>query len=427
MKKGVNQGILILLIIGMFIIIIGISAFMTLKNTDDLEDILGESIKSGLISTSVAARGLLDVDRFEMYNSPQDVLDDYENYSQTLEALRALRRQTGVTYIYALKRIDGAYYFVFDTDEETDTLFDEYEIYPVHEQAFNGEETAGIMNVVDEYGSFNTGAVPLWKNGRIIGIISTDIEDTYVQQSDKTSTRNAIALILTLGFAMSAMTIMILLLLRNVRKMQNKLFQMANYDVLTGLPNRQFLMNYLPKVADVSVKKQSAFAFLLIDLDNFKSVNDNAGHDSGDDVLRIIASYLRKSCEDPKPTKRSAGLSSISARIGGDEFVQIVLDVPSDREAKLVAEKLLDNFRIPELEKYIDNYQVGMSIGVALFPHHTGDFNALIKYADIAMYHAKRSGKNAWRLYSADMSEKEAAVKPAGQEPTTPDRRQYRR
>ena len=420
MKRSITQIVAVFFIIGFSAIMLGAAVFMTLKNTYDLENILEDSIKGQLISTSVAARGILDVDKFDSYNSIEDVINDFEAHRQTLEELRKLQRQVGAEYIYALKLVNGEYHFVFDTDEEDDTVFsDPYKLSEVHELAFAGEESAGVMNVADEYGNFNTGAVPVWKDGRIIGIICTDMEDSYIQKSHDTARNNAVILIFTLVITMCAMSVIVWILMRNVHKMQEKLYKMANYDVLTGLPNRQYLMSHLTELSDKALKGQSMFALMLIDLDNFKKVNDNEGHDVGDELLRHIALYLDSSLENSKSFRPSAGVLDMSARIGGDEFVQIVYGAATEHEAQMSAQKLIDNFSSPTLDHFIEKYQVGLSIGVALFPYHTNDFNVLIKYADLAMYHAKNSSKNACRVYSEDMDQPDRK--------RTRDRRQNRR
>jgi len=411
-----------LLVIGFSILVIGITVFITLKNTSDLIGFLEQNIKSGLISTSVAARGLLDVDAFDSYNSVEDILNDKEAYEKTLENLRVLKRQTGVTYIYALKIIDDRCYFVFDTDEEDEELFTEYELYPVHERAFLGEDATGIMNVVDEYGSFNTGAVPIWKDGKIIGVMSTDIEDKYIQESRAASQRNALVLIVSLIITLGLLSVLITVQLKNVRKLQDNLFRMANYDVLTGLPNRQYLLTYLIELSEKALTRGESFVFLLIDLDNFKQVNDGAGHDAGDMLLHAFGEYLNNIHANSKAFRPPAGALNVSARIGGDEFVQIVTGVSTVEEARMIAQKVLDNFSTPSVEKYVEKYKVGLSIGIALFPMHTDDYNVLIKYADVAMYNAKRSGKNRYCLYNSEMSQEDPSIQPDG----SSDRRQYR-
>jgi len=418
-RVGTKQ-ISILAIILISIVVIGVTVFMTLKNTYDLQHILEESIKSELISASVAARGILDIERFDSYNSLDDIYRDYEAYQETLESLRKLRRQIGVKYIYALKLLDGKYYFIFDTDEEYDTLLDEYELSYVHERAFMGFDNAGIMNVTDEYGSFNTGAVPIWLDDRIIGIISADIVDEYVQESTAASSRNSIILVSSLVFTMLVLVAIVLLLLRNVWRIQDTLYQMANFDVLTGLPNRQYLMSYLDTHARRALKFDEPFAFLLVDLDNFKMVNDGEGHTAGDELLRDFAKYMDSIHDDSKSFRPPAGALgasadalSVSARIGGDEFVQIVHGVRNEDEARAIAEKMLDNFTSETIDCYVEQYEVGLSIGVALFPLHTEDFNDLIKYADDAMYAAKNNGKRSYRIYSEDMEKRDSVSLPA--------------
>ena len=175
LKNKRLQKVLFLSVIGFCAILLGITISITLKNISEMNEILEESIKSQLISTSIAARNIIDIDRFYAYNKIDDVLNDLNEYNRVLNNLRTLKRNVGAEYIYALKYIDGAYYFIFDTDYEEDTMFTEYELSDVHAQAFLGQNSAGIMNVVDEFGSFNTGAVPIWKEGKVIGIVSTDI------------------------------------------------------------------------------------------------------------------------------------------------------------------------------------------------------------------------------------------------------------
>ena len=423
MKKAKLNSTVFMSLIGFFVIILGATVLLTSKNTRDLQRILEDSVRAQLISTSIAARGIIDIDRFDSYNRREDVDRDKEAYSQTLAELRSLQQEVGAEYIYALKHIDGKDVFIFDTDTEENTLFEGYEIFSVHEQAFYGHESADIMNVTDEWGSFNTGAVPIWKGGDVLGIISTDIRDTYVAESASMARVNIIALILTLSVTMSIIIVIVIVLLRRVRKSQDELFHMANIDALTGLPNRHYLMQYLAQVAEKAVKNDEPFALLLIDLDNFKAVNDSAGHDAGDELLRHIASYLNEIHEASTCFRPTAGKLSVSARIGGDEFIQIVPGISSVHEAELIAQKLLDNFSSQAIDRYIEKYQVGLSIGVTLFPLHTSDIGVLIKYADIAMYHAKKSTKNTYRIYSDDMQDGNEGSDVEG----TNDRRRYRK
>ena len=132
------------------------------------------------------------------------------------------------------------------------------------------------------------------------------------------------------------------------------------------------------------------------------------------------------SCYQYYSFRRPAGALNASASIGGDEFVQIVPNVKTLDEAEFIAKNMLTNFGSQKLDRFIEKYQVGMSIGVALFPIHTENYNVLIKYADIAMYHARKNGKNNYSIYNETMS-KDPDTGDTAQDGQDRNRRQYRR
>ena len=399
LKNMKLQKISILALVFAFALIFGVVIFMNIQNTSELENILQDSIRSQLISISVSARDLIDVEQFDRYNSREDILADADAHTKTLKALRSLQEDVGVKYIYVLKRVGEKYYFVFDTDVMINEVFLAYEPSPVHEQAFLGKSSADIMNVVDEYGSFNTGAVPIWKDGEIIGIVSVDSEDSFLEKSSQSSRINAVLLVVTMLVSTCMIAVVVAVLMHRLQKMQETMFKASNFDLLTGLPNRQYLMDYLATLTAKNKRSPIPFALLFIDLDNFKHVNDHAGHDAGDELLRHIAGYLDRVHESSKAFRPSAGMLNVSTRIGGDEFVQVVQNVTNQEEAELIAQDVLDQFMLKTPHRFIEKYEVGLSIGVALFPYHTDDYNVLIRYADIAMFHAKRRGRNHFCVY----------------------------
>jgi len=406
LKKNKLQSFGLLLVIAFFIVILGIVVYMTQKNSSELRSLLDSSIQAHLITTSMTALEIIDVDAFESYNSMKDIEDDREAYNKILSHLRSIQISAKAKYIYAIKQLnDGNYYFVFDTDTEDEAVMEEqgpYELDTVHEQAFLGKQSFDL-DMTDEWGSFHTGAIPIRKNGRVIGIVCTDVDNTLWAQSNDASRTNIMYLVASIGVTMFMVLFLTSVLLRRLQTAQNELFKMANFDVVTGLPNRRYLMNYLNNISTGNGNIKSPFALLLIDLDNFKSVNDNAGHDAGDALLRHIAAYLDNVHENSKAFRPTAGLLNVSARIGGDEFVQIFPGIETEIEASIIAKKVLDNFSSKMLDRYIEKYKVGLSIGVALYPLHSDDYNVLIKYADLAMYHAKKSGKNSYRVYEDEM------------------------
>jgi GGDEF domain-containing protein len=401
-------------------LVLAATILLTLRNNQQLEDILAESVRSELISTSIAARDIIQpyTDVFLSVHSQADV-DANERWPEVVGKLRVLCEEVGAEYIYALKYEDGAYWFVFDTDEQAaieHNIYTPYELSPVHEEAFAGNNAADLLNVSDEWGSYNTGAVPLYHDGEIIGIVSTDIADTYIERSQTTARFYATMLVVVMLLSMSVLLGSLAVLLRRNSRMQAYLLKIANNDAITDLPNRYHLFNYLEEKREQFEREQAPFALIFIDLDNFKTVNDNAGHDAGDDLLREIATLLSRynTVENNALVQQASQndsdkkqiLRPLTARIGGDEFLQIVPGIANAQAAAHYAEGLLEAFTEQAgLESFIKDFGVGLSLGVALFPSHAIDYDELIRYADIAMYHSKNSGKHRFAIYDPTMDE----------------------
>ena len=384
------------------VLVLVLVGYLNNKALTDSAHLLEENVRMQLLSTALAAREIIDPAVFESYKLNGLLINS--QYQKEQAKLRSLAVNSGAKYIYALRMIDGEPNFVFDTDVEAEP-FTVYEIASVHEDAFEGKNSAGVSNMVDEYGSFSCGAVPIKRNGEVIGIVAVDIEDEMIKKHQASARSNFYILIGTLAFILIAMSILTYIMLGRVKKMQDHLKHMANYDKLTKLPNRQYLMEDL--AWRTTKGKKEPFALLFVDLDNFKSVNDNAGHDAGDALLQNIGQYLDHAQSNSTTFRPGAGMLNIAARIGGDEFVLVAPGISTSEAAAEFAKELLAGFRTNEIDRYVEKYNVGLSIGVALFPYHTDNYNVLIKYADIAMYHAKNSGKNAFFVYNDEMQAKE--------------------
>src|SRR5436190_6220862 len=174
---------------------------------------------------------------------------------------------------------------------------------------------------------------------------------------------------------------------------------LAHHDTLTGLPNRAMFAERAREAVAHARRHQKNSAFLFLDLDNFKTVNDTLGHDVGDALLKIISSRLRASVRG----------DDFVARIGGDEFCVLLQDIADAREAAAVAQKLLH-----ELGKSyrIGEHQVtsGASIGIACVPQDGDDVATLLRLADLAMYRAKELGRNGYQFFSAMLNQDAAAA-----------------
>jgi diguanylate cyclase (GGDEF)-like protein len=197
-------------------------------------------------------------------------------------------------------------------------------------------------------------------------------------------------LIVMLG--MSAVLIGILITLyvsRHVSRQARQLASQALNDPLTGLPNRSLLQDRLEQTVALSRRNKRSFGVVLMDLNRFKEVNDTLGHNVGDELLREVAKRLRQ-------TVRA---EDTVARMGGDEFV-IILNELTEADVPVFARKLQAALE-PEFRWDAQDIDIGASIGFALFPSHADDPGTLIRYADIAMYSAKRSG-HYYAIYAPD-------------------------
>jgi diguanylate cyclase (GGDEF)-like protein/PAS domain S-box-containing protein len=164
----------------------------------------------------------------------------------------------------------------------------------------------------------------------------------------------------------------------------------ANYDELTGLPNRRLFVDRLKQTLARAARHKSGIAVLFIDLDEFKPVNDNYGHQAGDELLKQVAARMDLCLREEDTV----------ARQGGDEFVVMLTPIPNENEALAVAEKLLSALHAPfRIEGHTIN--IGASIGVSLFPQQGKTAEQLLKKADAAMYAAKTAGRHTVRLFSA--------------------------
>jgi diguanylate cyclase (GGDEF)-like protein len=396
-------------VVVLLLAVLATTIYFTLNSNAETEEILSDSVRAELIASCIGAREILtdNIGLFEAINSQEDVEEHWDEWLAVVQELRLLNTEIGGEYIYALKELDGEYYFVFDTDLEaqrTHDNFTPYELSPVHEEAFGGTASAGLANVVDEWGSFNTGALPLYdEKGHQIGIVSVDIQDTFIARNRESSNIYTTALIVTTAAVVVLMLIILSMLIRRNSKMQQHLFTLANFDGITKLPNRNNLFTFLAREIDHLKEKGYNFAVFFIDLDNFKTVNDHAGHDTGDELLRQI-SYFLNGFAQKKGLALVSGMEPLTARIGGDEFLQLMPKISTVEQATEYAQGLLNGFAEEKgLRKFIENFGVGLSIGIALFPSMQTDYDELIKYADIAMYHAKNSGKNNYKVYESSM------------------------
>lgn len=177
---------------------------------------------------------------------------------------------------------------------------------------------------------------------------------------------------------------------------EERLYRQAHYDALTDLPNRVLLRDRVEQALMRADREHSAVAVLLIDLDNFKQVNDSLGHSAGDAFLVVCAQRLSAAIRQ----------SDTAARLGGDEFVLLIPDIPRGTEDTVLDEIARDVNRLLAEPARVGDRLVATpaSIGIALYPDNATGFEELLKMADAAMYESKRRQQGGYRFYSGAMN-----------------------
>jgi len=173
---------------------------------------------------------------------------------------------------------------------------------------------------------------------------------------------------------------------------QDELARQANHDSLTGLPNRNLLWDRIDRACVRAQRYGHSAAVAFLDLDNFKLVNDSLGHSLGDHLLRAVAARLESSLR---------AMDTV-ARLGGDEFVLVLSDHKNAQSVSGELQRIVESFSQPFAVDGRDVF-ITASVGVALYPQDAKDPESLMKSAELAMYRAKESGRNAYQLYTAEM------------------------
>lgn len=178
------------------------------------------------------------------------------------------------------------------------------------------------------------------------------------------------------------------------RKQQEEtIYRQANYDTLTGLPNRLMFADRLVTALSRGRRERHSVGLLFIDLDGFKKVNDSLGHNAGDELLKEISVRLA-GCVRQDDT---------IARLGGDEFTVILPNIHGPGDTEVVAKKIIERVREPIYLSDNEVY-VSASIGITLYPEDADDEETLVRHADTAMYEAKAAGRRTYKFFTADMN-----------------------
>jgi diguanylate cyclase (GGDEF)-like protein len=180
----------------------------------------------------------------------------------------------------------------------------------------------------------------------------------------------------------------------SLKQVEKHLHYLANHDNLTGLPNRLLFLDRLAQSLAANSRDNTSSAVLFLDLDRFKAVNDTLGHEAGDVLLKHVAERLSSSVRK----------SDTVARLGGDEFVVLLNHIKDEKYVDELAEKILAELRRP-IDLMGNSYIATTSIGVSISPRDGEEPDQVLKKADMAMYEAKRRGKNTYCIFASEMEE----------------------
>ncbi len=180
------------------------------------------------------------------------------------------------------------------------------------------------------------------------------------------------------------------------RAQEQALSHMANTDPLTGLPNRHWLMAFLPPAIEAAGACNAGLALLFVDLDDFRHINDSLGHGAGDDLLRQAAARL----------KSLVRASDHVVRLGGDEFTVVLQKVHASDDVARVSRLIIKAMQEPFEVAGQGQHMVEASVGISVFPRDGIDCDTLLKHADLALYAAKAEGKGRFSFYQPGLSDK---------------------
>lgn len=181
---------------------------------------------------------------------------------------------------------------------------------------------------------------------------------------------------------------------KTLEAQQETMTKLANYDALTGLPNRQFIMDTLRYKLAEARRNNHDVALLFFDLDGFKSINDSLGHEAGDHVLVEVAKRVNDLMRD----------GDLVSRLGGDEFLIVPESEPTQSELTVICQRILQTVDQPIMIKGVE-LRVGLSIGIAKAIDVNYDLTDLVGNADVAMYRSKTNGRGTYTMFSSDLIE----------------------
>lgn len=376
--------------IWIFIITTGILILPVYLIYNNIKGIIIEELgkSSTGIATTVASFIEQDIDPYKKLTFIEEYVTggyDIIYYNKMLETFQNIKKQTGVSFIYTEKIVsDTEKAYILDGEDPNSKLFSplgsKEGMANIELQAFNeGIVISTGLAHSEAWGDFITGFAPIidYETGEVIGLVGVDFSFHYV--------RNIVNGVKTIIFA--SIFIIILLVSIVINKILNLRAKSLETDYLTGLYSKNYYEHHLNIAIKDAMLKDKTFSLAMIDLDDFKGINDQFGHVIGDKVLKSVAEIM-------KINMRSVDICS---RYGGDEFI-VILPETKQEHAVLICERILD--RICNLDFLNEGVEINISLSVGVAEWKYGmSSEKLIECADQAMYISKNTGKNKVTFY----------------------------
>jgi diguanylate cyclase (GGDEF)-like protein len=303
---------------------------------------------------------------------------DREYYEKMNKTFNMIKEKTGVSFIYTIKKIsDKDMAFILDGEDPESEDFSPIgaidELSEDEARAYEEKKTFKTdMVYFPQWGTFLTGYSPIihHESEEMIGAVGVDYSDDYVKNL---LSRIRWSIIVTM-FILDIMLILV------IYKIMDSKFEEAEKDYLTGLFTKRFFDNTLSKVIKDCKEKGNSLSLIMVDVDNFKDINDNMGHVVGDKILQYIANMIKISTRD----------SDFCSRYGGDEFI-IILPNTDIAKASFIGERIRRSIEVSK--KNAEDMNITISMGVTEF-HKDMTVEEFIRKADEAMYVSKTGGRN---------------------------------
>ena len=382
-----------------------------------------ENYRTHLTRLALAAAQQVDPELHERIRHPEQM--DTPEYKRAVEPLRRMRLAVpGIRFLYTLVRDGQVARFILDSAdpglhngvEDRSSVWDvsvsqqPSKMIALGEPGQPGRPTATLEPYTDPWGTFMTGYAPIFDaSHRQIGAVGVDVDArefvAYLREARQHLLLGlvpAAAMVILLAVTFYHMRLRGLVAAHEVAEAARRAQAAARLDRLTGLANRTLFMERLQHAIErVGSGHQARFVVLFLDFDHFKLVNDTMGHPAGDELLRQIAERLRGSLRASDAMSNELD-GNIIARFGGDEFVILINDLRSARDAELMAERLLQALA-PVYELCAGEVHSSASIGIVTSTDGLESAEAVIRNADVAMYEAKRAGRGCYVVFSDAM------------------------